>query len=149
MAGPYLNQGAFKTRVTDTHTTQQEELGAIRFDGGRILRYCKANGALIGGNAVKWDDTTGTRVIATTASADPMCGVAETAIASGSFGWITVYGRAAASVWSGDSPAFAKLQPTSTAGMMAGAQVSSQTFGVSLEAGQATARTTIVHLNCM
>lgn len=149
MAGPYLNQGAFKTRVTDTHTTQQEELGILRFDGARILRYCKAGAALVGGNAVKLDDTTGTHVIATAASVDPVYGIAETAIASGSFGWITVFGKAFASVDSTATAAFDKLQPTATAGMLSRALVSSSTYGVALEAGQMTARTTAIHLNCL
>ena len=58
MAGPYLNQGAFRTQITEASTSQQEELGIWRFEAGKILRYVQAGAAVIPAyEAVKHDST--------------------------------------------------------------------------------------------
>jgi hypothetical protein len=106
MAGPYLNQGSFKTRITDVDTTPQEELGIWRFEAGKVLRYVKAGALIPQYEAVMFDESAtaspglfGNQVIQSIGESHMLLGVADQAtMASLSYGWITVYGQATARV---------------------------------------------------
>lgn len=113
MAGPYLNQGAFRTKITETHTSQQEELGVWRFEAGKILRYVQAGAAVIPAyEAVIHDSTVtsvtaalvGNRVVQSSGATDMFLGIAEVTLAGSSYGWITTYGPATARVATGAIP---------------------------------------------
>ena len=123
MAGPFLNQGAWRTTITAMDSTQQEELGALRFENGKGYKYVKATAASIAASsAVSHSATTGTLVVltpaASTATAQCVSGIAETAFTTSGFGWITVYGTATALVDTG-AVAGVVLQAGTTAGTLA------------------------------
>jgi hypothetical protein len=75
-------------------------VGALFEHQGKTYKLVKANGAILVNQLVKYDGSEATygavggAVIATAAAVDNVAGVAETAIASGDFGWITVAGVA-------------------------------------------------------
>jgi hypothetical protein len=125
MAGPFLNQGAWRTSITAMDSTQQEELGALRFENGKAYKYVKATAASIAANsAASHSDTTGTLVVltpaASTATARSVAGIAETAFTTSGFGWLTVYGTATALVDT-NAVQHVVLQAATTAGALAGA----------------------------
>src|SRR5882724_5539788 len=127
MPGPFLNSGIFQTRVTDTSTTAQEELGVWRFENGKIYRYNKAGALLLAYQALKLDTTTGgqlgAQVIQVTTDTDVFLGVAEVTIALNSFGWITTYGPATCRVAVAAVPGVA-LGPANATGALTIRQVS-------------------------
>ena len=101
MPGPYLNQGAFRTRITDTATdAAQEELGIWRFDSGKILRYVKFGALVPRGESVKLDSSVttaalmGVQVLQTSGATDMFMGIAEVTGPLLGFGWVTIYGPA-------------------------------------------------------
>lgn len=102
MPGPYLNEGAFKTKVTDvvtsTDTVSREELGIWRFDAGRILRFMQAGSNIFPGEAVTLNTAVvaGTSVIQTSADTNLLFGVAEVSMPLNYYGWVTIYGPATA-----------------------------------------------------
>lgn len=123
MAGPYLNQGAFSTRVTANDTTQQEQLGVWRFEAGKILRYVRAAALIPAGEPCTADATIttaawiGHNVLQTSAVTNTFFGIAETTLASGSFGWVTLYGPATARVDTNLIPG-SPLGPSVTTGVL-------------------------------
>jgi hypothetical protein len=90
------------TALTATSTTAQEMLGACRIEhddtkGERRYIYIQAGAAIVKGDVLVTDDETGYGVApltttATRAYRKPI-GVAIGTIASGSYGWIQVYGH--------------------------------------------------------
>lgn len=106
MAGPYLNVGQFKTRITANDAEQQEELGIWRFEAGKVLRYVKAGALIPAGEVVQIDSSVaggsplliGHQVIAAVGATNIFGGVAESTIAALRFGWVTTYGPATARV---------------------------------------------------
>lgn len=125
MAGPYLNSGPFKTKITDTDAIgPREELGVWRFEAGKILRYVKAAGAVIpAGEAVRVDHSVttaaliGNQVVQTSAATNILYGIAEATLASLNFGWVTVYGPATARVDT-DAAAGSGLGPSTSTGVL-------------------------------
>lgn len=121
MAGPYLNTGAFKTRITANDAIGPvEELGTWRYEAGKILRYVKAAALIPGGESVQLDHTVttaaliGNQVQAIQSTTNILlAGIAETTLAANSFGWITCYGPATARVTT-NAPAGAALGPSAT-----------------------------------
>lgn len=59
---------------------------------GNVIRYVKAAELITAGNAVAHVDVTAGTVDETDAATDAIAGIAHVTIASGSYGWITVYG---------------------------------------------------------
>lgn len=108
--------------VIDTHATQVFPLGKVFVaDNGNEYRYMKATAAIPVNSGVMLDiatDATGLNVIKTAAAGNDLFGVAETAIASGSYGWITTRGVASCLVADGVAAAD-PLGATSTAGTLA------------------------------
>ena len=113
--------------------TEADHPGGGQFNTGKRIRYVKASSAVSAGNAVVLDtgDTTGTEpavVVPASALNQVVAGIAETAIANGSFGWVTVRGRVASAtktatvVTAGDT-----LSTTATAGALALANSTSAT----------------------
>lgn len=154
MAGPFGIAGAFRTTLTQTDTTAQEELGVLRLDSGRILKYVKANATTVNGNAMKYTGTTGTLVTPTTASIDPLAGICETSIAANSFGWMTVYGPASASVDSANTAAGVALSASGTSGLLNRyiASIAPGPVGgyaVALEAGAFSPSRSTVFVQCL
>lgn len=106
MAGPFIHSGAWVTAVSANDSTQKEELGILRFEGAKLYRYVKGTAANItAGQACSYAADSSTSIITTaaasTATAQSVAGIAETAITSGSFGWLTVSGPATALVDTG------------------------------------------------
>lgn len=124
MPGPYLNTGAFKTRVTSNDSTQQEELGVWRFEDGNIYRYVRANALIPRGEPVVLDTTVTTAalmghyVLQLSSATAMIMGIAEATLASGNFGWITAYGPATARVVTNTIPNVA-LTGSTTTGVLA------------------------------
>lgn len=130
MAGPYLNTGAFATKITATNATPQEELGIWRFEAAKILRYVKAGSAVIPAyEAVKQDTAVtgatialvGNQVVQTSSPTDLALGIAEVTLAANNYGWITCYGPATARVvgsgGTGEQPG-AALGPSTNTGVL-------------------------------
>ena len=124
MAAPYLNTGAWATTTTAMTTAISETLGALRFDGGRVLKYVVATAASTAANdAVGYSGSSGTTVIKSAAatsaatSVNGCCGISETAFVASYYGWITIFGTALASV---DTTALVgwTLVPGLTAGVL-------------------------------
>ena len=109
MAGPFLNTGVFQTRVTDTDTTQKEELGVLRFEGAKLYRYSKAGALIPAYSALKLDTSVSTaaQVVQTSTDTDMFFGIAEVTIALNSFGWATIYGPATSRAQTGVVPGVA------------------------------------------
>jgi len=121
--GPYLNQGIFRTRITGTDTTAQEELGVFRYEAGKILRYVQAQLLVQAREPVRaqFDVTTaalmGNRVLASSAVTDMFFGIAEVTLPALGFGWVTVYGPATARVDTAAIPG-SPLGPSGTSGVL-------------------------------
>jgi hypothetical protein len=124
LAAPYLNIGAWVTTTTANTTTVDETLGALRFDGGKVYRFARmTGGAATAGQAVTYvaDSTTSVALCGSMTTANTtaalVAGIAETALTSGNYGWITVYGPATALVNTGALINDA-LVPATTAGAL-------------------------------
>ena len=88
---------------TQVDTTAQFTLGTEAKDTRtrsfpqNIIRYVKSNAAITINQALTNDLTDETNephaVVATTATGQPINGIAHVAIASGSFGWVTIKGQ--------------------------------------------------------
>lgn len=122
MAGPFLHSGAWVTAVTANDSTKKEELGALRWENGKIYRYVQASAATITQyGAVRFTSTAGNVVAltsaVTTAAPCSVAGIAETALTTSYYGWITVFGVATALV---DTSALIQevLQAGGTAGTL-------------------------------
>ena len=75
---------------TATSTVQEHELGAISFTNlGQRYRYVKAGEAIAAYQPVDW---TSAYVASVTDNGDQIHAVAQTAIASGSYGWVLEQG---------------------------------------------------------
>lgn len=114
-------QMAWTDKVTSTSVTPQYPVGRRRFENGRVYIYQQAS-AIIAINSLVTLDAAGSadglKVKPTAAAGDSVFGVAETAIASASYGWITVKGVASCLVATGtaaDDP----LSASATAGTAA------------------------------
>src|SRR5262245_1538742 len=132
-----ISQGVNPTQVD---TSQVYPLGlevddprAGNFGSGKRLKYVKASAAVSAGNAVVVDtgDSTGTEpsvVVPASALNQVVAGVAEVAIANGSFGWVTVKGRVASALKTASTlTAGDTLSTTATAGALALANSTSAT----------------------
>jgi len=114
-------QYLFIDAVTDTSTTAKYQVGTRRRQNGREYVYQQADDAITVNQAVKLDlaaSASGLKVTPTAAAGDSVFGIAETAIADESYGWITVRGVAAALVAAGttaDDP----MGASGTAGVLA------------------------------
>src|SRR5690349_9914192 len=111
MPGPYLNSGIFQTKVTANDNTQKEELGVLRFEGGKIYRYVKASSVIPIGEIVTADATVTTAALISyqvnqlsSVTNINVVGLAETTLAALNFGWITVYGPATGRVTTNTNP---------------------------------------------
>jgi hypothetical protein len=100
-------------RLTDTSTTQRHELGTVvtGIDGVRY-RYVEAAEAIVQYDVVDHDAAF---AVSITDANDFAFGVAQVAIASGSFGWIAIEGVVTAAV-AGSLAAQAELARDCTAG---------------------------------
>lgn len=104
-----------------------------QFRTGNRIKYVKASSAVSAGNAVVIDtgDSTGTEpavVVPASALNQVVTGIAETAIASGSFGWVTIRGRVASALKTASTlTAGDVLSTTATAGALALANSTSAT----------------------
>ena len=110
-------------KVTDTYTAENLGIGSvditkkkysiavgsIREENGRAYKLVKANEAITVNDGVTYtiSDTTLTTIERADAVGEHIVGVAETAIASGEYGWITIEGQAEATVADGTAVALA------------------------------------------
>jgi hypothetical protein len=114
-------QNSFIDAVTDTSTTAKYPVGTRRFEDGKEYVYQQADDAITVNQAVKLDaaaSASGLKVTPVAAAGDSLYGVAETAIADESYGWITVRGVASVLVANGtavDDP----LGASAAAGVLA------------------------------
>src|SRR5436189_6272956 len=94
-SGPFLGSGSWITTVAANDSTQKEELGILRFEAGKVFKYVQVSSAanIAAGFAVEYTGTaTGVRLAV--ASGQKIAGIAETALSTSFFGWITVQGAA-------------------------------------------------------
>ena len=123
MSGPFHPAvGIFEGPVSNVDSVQKNELGSLRFDGGRILQYVKFNATVPA--AYEWCQvdntqfTTPYQVIQLAGSVTQVpFGVCEYGASSGSYGWITRLGPATAKT---ATTAFAgsALRPGGSAGTL-------------------------------
>lgn len=120
-----VTQGISPTTVDTTQSfplyTEVDDPRSHTFPGNRI-RYVKAGSAIAAGDALKIKTDEATLepgvLVPTSAIQEVIVGIAHVAIASGSFGWVTVKGRVA-SATVGDAStgtAGAKLGSSASAG---------------------------------
>lgn len=112
---------SFLDLVTDTSTTAKYPVGTRRLENNREYVYQQADDPVTANTAVKLDiaaSSDGAKVTPCAAAGDSCFGVAETAIADESYGWITTKGLATCSVANGvavDDP----LGASAAAGVLA------------------------------
>lgn len=126
MPGPFLNTGIFQTPLSANTADQREELGVLRYDSGKVLRYVRAGALIPAGESVRYDFSTlaggtspglfGAQVVQVDGTTNMFFGVAEATLASGSYGWVTIFGPATARVASATIPGSA-LGPSTAAGV--------------------------------
>jgi hypothetical protein len=102
----------FKTAVTDSSTTPEEPLGAIRFDLDHATGACKmykyvqaaSDTTVAYGTPLAFSDLYGATVTSdiSDASQNQPAGVGVGAIAASSYGWIQVHGHHDAIITNGD-----------------------------------------------
>lgn len=137
---PYLNIGIFKTRITDTNTVADEEVGIWRAEAGKILRYVKASAPINQYMAVAFDTTVttaalmGNQVRTTQVAADPFYGIAEVTLPNLGFGWVTVYGPATARVATATVPGV-YLAASTASGILTTAVGASGFAAIALQTG--------------
>lgn len=134
---------------TQVDTTAQFTLGTEAKDTRtrsfpqNMIRYVKSNAAITVNQAVTLDLTDETNephaVVATTATGQPIHGIAHVAIASGSFGWVTIKGSTPINVNAAVS-AGALLGSSGTAGKLD----TLATQGAALIAAQQACRVTTI-----
>jgi hypothetical protein len=96
-SGPFLGSGAWVTSVAANDSTQKEELGILRFENGKVFKYVQVSSAAnIAANFAAEYTGTSTGVRLAVASAQKIAGIAETALSTSFYGWITVQGLASA-----------------------------------------------------
>jgi len=121
LPGPYLNQGAFRTRITQQDSTQEEELGIFRFEAGKILRYCRAGDLIPRFESVRLDTarhiSVGGQVLQTSGVTNMFVGIAEVTMAKDNFAWVTIYGPATGRVAAGEIP-LSPLGPSANTGVL-------------------------------
>ena len=154
MSGPFLSAGIFSGPVSNIDLTQQNELGMMRWDGGRILQYVKFGGSPAPYEWIQTDTAQFTQpyqVIQLAASVTQVpLGVAEFGGSNGSFGWITRLGPATAKV---ATTAFAgsELRPGGTAGTLGPIWTTAPTsmggFGIAVATGEAAG--SLVNVRCL
>lgn len=112
-----MRTGGIYKGVTSTFTTAELDANGLAIKGmaigslfshqGKTYKLVKANGTITANQIVKYDGSAttfgalGAAVIASAAATDNVAGVAETAITSGDFGFITVAGVASGNVVNG------------------------------------------------
>jgi hypothetical protein len=149
--GPYLSEGIFEGPVSDIHSVQKHELGILRFDAGRILKYVKFGAAVTPYSWAQLDNTQFTeanQVITLAASVTQIAvGVIEYGGSSGSFGWMTIHGPATAKTAT-TAYAGAPLRASGTAGtagpLFGSAPTQLPTFGVAVATGVAAGSLVLV-----
>jgi hypothetical protein len=153
-SGPFIHSGAWMTAVTAADTSAKEELGVLRFENGRVYKYVRAvDGAIGAGFVAEYSGTGGTTVRLAVASAQIYAGVAETALSSGNYGWVTVQGLTSAmcnsSVTAGNGlivAGTAGMLTVATSASLARAQAIALTTGLGSTAG--TTATAVV-VSCL
>jgi hypothetical protein len=119
-------------KVTDTYTAENLGIGsvditkkkysiapgAIREENGRAYKLCLAAAAIGANAAVAYSGTTGYTVAEAAATGSTLAGVAETAIDSGAYGWITIEGLAECEV-ADNTAALATIGASASAGVAA------------------------------
>lgn len=126
MSGPFLNTGIFQTKITDNDLIgPKEELGVWRYEAGKVLRYVKSGALIPAGECVKADVTVttaalfGAQVLQCSAATDMFLGIAETTLASLSFGWVTIFGPATGRVaTAGNEVPGAAVGPSTNTGVL-------------------------------
>lgn len=146
-----MRTGAIYKKVNSTYTTSELQsngtikgmpIGVLFEHQGKTYKLVHANGSISANRAVKYDPTAttygilGASVIQTAAATDaPGAGIAETAITSGDFGWITVAGVANC-LLSGTPAVGAALSASGTSGALQTAPFTAATvqcvFGVNV-----------------
>jgi len=144
-----MSQFLWGVNPTQVDTTAQFTLGTecrdprTRSLGQNMLRYVKSNAAIAINQALTIDNTDETNephaMVATTATGQPIMGIAHVAIASGSFGWVTIKGHTPCNVNAAVS-AGALLGSSGTAGKLD----TLATQGAALIAAQQACRVTTI-----
>lgn len=152
------------TKITDTSTSAEEELGRIRWENNKAYKYVLIEDAdVANGDVVEYSDTSGYEVTKDRAGGASIgrvvAGVAIGAIADASYGWIQVYGKHTAVKADGGVAAGDPLVPHATYDGKADTATSAstavitagQTFGYALAADDTSASTAVVvaELRCI
>lgn len=115
MPGSGLPAIADVTRVT---TTAEFTLGTTHMQDATTYRYVKASAAIAAGDFLRVDNADADEPYAlrpTSAVNQPIAGVATVAIASGSYGWVAICGKATAKV-AASTAAGSQIGSSGTAG---------------------------------
>lgn len=123
----YATQFCFSDAVTDVYTSSDGlptgyAVGMERRSGDNLYVFQQAGAAIVVNEAVVLDTsiTTGLKVVKAPASTDdPIFGVAETAIASGGYGWITVESKSCSALVADLTVVGDQLTTSATAGTLA------------------------------
>lgn len=151
------------TKLTDTSTSPEEELGRVRWEGAKAYKYVRAEDAAISiGQVVEYSDTSGYEVTNDRSGGSSIgrvvAGVAIGAIADASYGWIQVHGRNTSVVTDGGVSAGEGLVPhASTDGAADSVESGStavnteaQVFGYALAAdGATTTKRVVAEIRCL
>lgn len=109
------------TSVSETHTSPVFKVGQrFQDDDGKQWVYVKASAAIAQYDVVTFDETQNTTVAPLSTSNDARgdrVGVAPVAIASGSYGWLQIYGACTMNVLA-SCAANVRLNTTGTAGSL-------------------------------
>lgn len=132
------------------------QAGRLRSEGGKVYKLIKAGGVIAAGAAVKQDadnDATGNQFIASAAATDIVDGICETAIASGSYGYMTmpdgINSIASASVDGSGTAIVAgdRLMPSAVAGILVKATATNNACAIALAATALATRISVRLLN--
>lgn len=151
------------TKLTDTSSTAQEELGRIRWEGGKAYRYVLVEDAdLALGEVVEYSDTSGYEVTNDRSGGSSIgrvvAGVAIGAITDATYGWIQVHGRHTNVITDGGVSAGDALVPHASADGQADTAESgstatnteAQVFGYALAAdGATTTKRVVAEIRCL
>lgn len=153
------------TKLTANDATAKEELGRVRWEGGKAYRYVLAEDAnLANGDVVEFSDTSGYEVTNDRSGGSSIgrvvAGVAIGTITDAQYGWIQVHGRHTAIKTDGGVAAADVLIPHATKDGRADTAVASSTatntegrrFGFALAAdtdSTTTAGTVVGMIRCL
>lgn len=152
------------TKLNANDATPKEELGRVRWQGGKAYKYVLAEDANIAnGDVVEFSDTSGYEVSNDRSGGSSIgrvvAGVAIGTITDGQYGWIQVHGRHTAVKTDGGVAAGEYLVPHATADGRADTGTSASTvvitagqrfgFALATDVGTTSAGTVVAEIRCL